>query len=108
MTGVQTCALPISQEALNASETNYRSLVERSPDAIFLHRDGTFVYANPAGMRLLGVETPQQLLGRSVFDIVPPEIRDIIRQRIKQAAEGGMTSPLEQEILRPINADERG
>ena len=89
-----------AQEALNASETNYRSLVERSPDAIFLHRDGTFVYANPAGMRLLGVETPQQLLGRSVFDIVPPEIRDIIRQRIKQAAEGGMTSPLEQEILR--------
>jgi two-component system, cell cycle sensor histidine kinase and response regulator CckA len=89
-----------AEEALGQSEANYRLLVEHSPDAIFLHRDGTFVYANPAGLKLLGAEKPQQVLGQSVFDIVPPENRDLIRQRIRQAAEGGTTPPLEQKILR--------
>ena len=62
-----------TQEALRESEENYRALVELSPDAIFLHREGKFVYANPAALKLLGADQPQQLLGRSVFDIVPPE-----------------------------------
>ena len=47
-----------AQEALGQSEANYRSLVERSPDAIFLHREGKFVYANPAGLKLLGAAEP--------------------------------------------------
>ncbi len=89
-----------AQEALGASESNYRSLVERSPDAIFLHRDGTFVYANSAGLKLLGATGPQELLGRPVFDIVPPENRALIGQRFQHAVAGGMAPLLEQKILR--------
>jgi PAS domain S-box-containing protein len=89
-----------SQEALSASEANYRALVENSPDSIHLHREGKFVYANPACLKLLGAAQPQQILGRSVFDIVPPENRDLVRQRIRQATEGGMTPLLEQQIMR--------
>ena len=89
-----------AQEGLSASEANYRLLVESSPDGILLHRDGTFVYANAAGLKLLGAETPPQLLGRSVFDIVPPENRELVAHRIRQAAEGGMTAPIELKLLR--------
>jgi PAS domain S-box-containing protein len=89
-----------AQEALTASEANYRSLVERSPDAIFLHRDGKFVYANPAALKLFGAEKPQQVLGLSIFDIVPPENHDLVDRRIRQAAGGETTPPLEQQILR--------
>ena len=89
-----------AQEALVASEANYRSLVERSPDAILLHREGKFVYANPAGLKLLRAAQPQQILGRPVFDIVPPENRDFIRERIQQASEGGRPPLLEQQIVR--------
>jgi PAS domain S-box-containing protein len=89
-----------AQEALVASEANYRSLVERSPDAIFLHREGTFVYANPAGLKLLGATKPQEVLGRSVFDLVPPENRDLIGRRFRQAVEGGVNPLLEQKVLR--------
>jgi PAS domain S-box-containing protein len=98
-----------AQEALSQSEANYRLLIERSPDAILLHRDGMFVYANPAGLKLLGAEKPHQVLGRPVFDIVPPENRDVVGRRIRQAVEGGMTPPLEQKILRldgtPLDAE---
>jgi PAS domain S-box-containing protein len=89
-----------AQEALGESESNYRSLVERSPDAIFIHRDAEFVYANPAGLRLLHAETQQQLLGHPLSGIVPPENQEKIRRRIQEACEGGATPALEQKILR--------
>lgn len=37
-----------SQLALRESEARYRELVERSPEAIIVHRDGFLQYANPA------------------------------------------------------------
>jgi PAS domain S-box-containing protein len=89
-----------AQEALSASEANYRSLVERSPDGILLHRDGAFVYANPTALKLLGAENPEQILGRSVFDIVPQENADLVRQRIEQATVRGPAPLLEQKIRR--------
>ena len=42
------------QEALKESEERYRSLVELSPDAIVVHREGKFVYVNPAAIKLWG------------------------------------------------------
>jgi len=89
-----------AQEALGASEANYRSLVERSPNAILLHQDGTLVYASPAALKLLGAEKPQQVLGRPILDAVLPENRDVVRRRIQQATEGTTTPILEQRILR--------
>ena len=89
-----------AQEALSESEANYRLLVEGSPDATFVHAEGRFVYANTAALKLLGATEPQQLLGRDVFDIVPPEDQAVIRQRIQCVTSREMTSLLEQKILR--------
>jgi PAS domain S-box-containing protein len=89
-----------AQEALSESESNYRSLVELSPDAIFLHTEGHFVFANPAGLKLLGVDQPQQVLGRSVFDVVAPECRESIGQRIQRVLGRERTPLLEQTIHR--------
>ena len=89
-----------AQEALTASEANYRALVERSPDAVFLHRDGKFVYTNPAAVKLLGAERPEQVLGRSIYDIVPPENRKFVEQRVGQETGGESTPLVEQRIMR--------
>ena len=90
----------LAQEARRESEDNYRALIELSPNAIFLHCEEKFVYANPATLKLLGADQPEQLLGRSVFDIVPPENHDTIHRRIRHAGAGGLTPPLDQRILR--------
>ena len=89
-----------AQEALGESESNYRSLVEQFPDAVLIHRDAKFVYANPAGLQLLRAGTAEQLIRRTVWDIIPPENQAAVRARIQQAAEGGRVPPLEQTILR--------
>ena len=42
-------------ERLRASVDNYRHLAELAPDAVFVHRDGVLLFANPAGWHLLGL-----------------------------------------------------
>lgn len=64
---------------LRESEEKYRLLVELSAEATLIHRDGTIVYINPAGMRLLGGSSPEEILGRAVLDIVHPEAREAVR-----------------------------
>jgi DNA-binding response OmpR family regulator len=39
------------QQSVRESEERYRRLVELSPDGIFVHVDGKFVFMNPAGAR---------------------------------------------------------
>jgi diguanylate cyclase (GGDEF)-like protein/PAS domain S-box-containing protein len=72
------------QEAVKESEERYRLLVELSPDGIVVHFEGSFVFVNPAGARLLGASAPDQLLGTSIFDIVHPDSREIDRLRLQQ------------------------
>src|SRR5208283_1140644 len=55
-----------AQSALRESEERYRQLVELSPNGIVIARNGRIAYANPAGARLLGASTAQELLGRPV------------------------------------------
>lgn len=62
-------------EVLKRAEQNFRSLIERAPDAIAVERDGRFVYANPGMVKLLGAGSLGEVLGRSVWDFVHPDDR---------------------------------
>jgi PAS domain S-box-containing protein len=69
------------QAALMRGERRYRALVDSSPDAIFLVRDGRFSYLNPSALRLFGAADAGQMLGRSVLDHIHPDFHDSVRQR---------------------------
>lgn len=62
-----------AEGALRESEERYRLLIETSPDIIGVHYQGRILYANPAGARLLGVEKPEDLVGRPVMEFVHPD-----------------------------------
>jgi PAS domain-containing protein len=49
---------------LKQSEARYRVLLDLSPDAIFVHRDGVMAMANRSALRLFGAEQEEQLLGQ--------------------------------------------
>ncbi|HKQ26217.1 MAG TPA: PAS domain S-box protein [Burkholderiales bacterium] len=90
-----------AESALREAEDRYRRLVELSPDAVLIHQDLKYVYLNRASVALLGAARPEDLLGRSVLDFVPPEFRDLIRERIRMQVEDGKTPPpMEQTYLR--------
>ncbi len=56
-----------AEEALKESEERYRRLVELSPDAIVVHREGKFIYVNPAAVTLWGANSAQDLIGKSIL-----------------------------------------
>src|SRR6185295_721456 len=68
--------------ALKESEERYRSLVELSPDAIVVHHDGKFTYVNPAAVQLWGATAPEDLIGRSILDVVHPDYREHVKEGI--------------------------
>jgi PAS domain S-box-containing protein len=84
------------EEALRESEESYRSLVETSPDAIFLHEEGRIVYLNPAAVRLFGAGSAEDLCGRNALDFIHPDDREEIKNRRHFIMTRGMLAPLKE------------
>lgn len=71
------------ERALAASEAQHRLIVEGQSELISLaSADGVLTYVNPAYARCLGL-TPRDLVGRSLYDFVDDEHRDLVRDRIE-------------------------
>ena len=85
--------------ALYASQERYRTLVELSPDAIFINRDNQVDFINPAGLALFGAVEAGQLLGKSPFELFHPDDHAIIARRIQQLKNGQSSLPLIQEKI---------
>lgn len=70
---------------LKESEERYRTLVELSPVAIGIHSEGKVVYANSAAVKLFGAESDNELIGKSIMDLVYPSFKDLVQERVKRA-----------------------
>jgi PAS domain S-box-containing protein len=64
-----------AERALRESEERYRRLVEVSPDAILVYRDGKILYVNTTGVRMFGARSVETLIGLDVSDLTPREDR---------------------------------
>jgi PAS domain S-box-containing protein len=83
------------------SENRYRSLVELSPDALFVHVHGKIVYANPAALTIFGARDVSELSGRSLMDFVGPASKAVVETRIRNLLQrGGVAPPLEEDWVR--------
>ena len=91
----------VAEDALKESEERYRKLVELSPQAIAVHSEGKFTYLNPAATKLWGASSPDELVGRSIFDVVDPDTRHKVQERIDQILQQQTPSALtEQRCVR--------
>jgi PAS domain S-box-containing protein len=102
-----------TEQALKESEERYRKLIEMSPQAIAVHTDGKFTYLNPAAVELWGAQTAEELLGRSVFDVVDPGSHQKVRERLARIVNEQTPSSLtEQKCIRldgqPIDVEVTG
>jgi len=89
-----------SETRLRDSEERYRSLVELSPDAIVVHSEGVYRYVNPAGVKLFGAASADELIGRKVLDLTPPGHREIVAMRSIRVLEGNVIPLTESLVLR--------
>ena len=90
-----------AEATVRRSEANFRMLIEYAPTAMFVHREGRYVYVNPAAVAMLGYHSADEIVGRPVLDFVHPDDRDVIRQRMVQVVAAGSTVPNIARMLRP-------
>jgi len=89
-----------AETLLRESEERYRSLVELSPDAIMLHTDGRFIFANRATLKLLGATTAEEIIGTKVIDRVHPAWRDKVQHRFAELYSGTEVPMIEEQLIR--------
>jgi len=70
--------------AVRESEERYRRLLEQSFDAIAIHKNKKIAFLNESAAKILGAATPQDLIGRSIFDLIHPDSRRDIEERIRK------------------------
>ena len=86
---------------LKDSEERYRSLVDISPDAIFIQSEGRIAFINPAGVKLFGATSSEELIGKPVLELMHPDFRGIVKERIRILKEERAEVPvLEEKYLR--------
>jgi PAS domain-containing protein len=89
------------EEALRSSEKNYRILTEWSPDAVIVYRDEAIRYANQAFLRLMEGDPAGPPVSRDLLDMIQPEKKEIVRERIRQASLGAQGEVADVRLMQP-------
>jgi PAS domain S-box-containing protein len=89
------------ESRLRESEERYRTLVELSPDAIAVERNGEILFVNSTAVRLAGTEKAEDLIGRPIIDFLHPDYREQAQEQLATIRrERVPLPPTEKKILR--------
>jgi len=88
-----------SKRRAEASEQRLRAFLEQCPECVKVLRPaGTVVEMNAAGLRMVEADSPDRVVGKSVFELIAPEDRarfEAMHERVCH----GTTAGLEFEIV---------
>lgn len=87
--------------ALKESENNYLSIIESSPDGIGIHCDGKIVFVNRQLEKMLGAQRREEIMTKTVMELVHPDSRADVANRMKIMAESGKpVRMIEEKFIR--------
>jgi len=88
-----------AEEALRVSESRLRAIVDAEPECVkIMTADGELVQMNAAGLAMLEVDRPEQVIGKSLMTFVLPEYREAVRTLSADILQG-KKARLEFEIV---------
>ncbi|MGD0579152.1 MAG: PAS domain S-box protein, partial [Bryobacteraceae bacterium] len=70
-----------AEEALRSSEKRYRQLVESLPVGILVHSNLRIVYVSPAGLRMCGASSLDDVVGQPIYCLIHPDHHEEVRRR---------------------------
>ena len=68
--------------SVHRSSGELQTLLDRLPDLVLIHRDGTVLWANRAVVKTLGYDRPEDLVGKSMLELVPPAYHEVLKSRL--------------------------
>ncbi len=82
-------------------EELFKSIIEKSNDAILVVSDSTIVYLNEMTAKLCGYGSPDEIMGKNAFEFLPKGYRSLFMERMRSRLEG-KPQPIrfDHEILR--------
>ncbi len=81
------------------ANAQFRTIIETTPECVkIVAPDGTLLFMNPPGLRMVGAASAEALTGRNVYDIIAPEDRDRFRE-FNEMVCGGERASLHFEIV---------
>lgn len=78
---------------IKESEDFYRTVITKSPMSILLVKEGKITFTNPVLQKLMGRKKSGQLTGKSALEIVAPDYRKIVAERLKVLSDGKSNKP---------------
>jgi PAS domain S-box-containing protein len=93
--------LDISERKRREQETElrYESLVQHLPLGVGVHVGGKLVFANRYAYQIMGAK-PNELIGKSVLDMVHPDYQHAVIERIAKVAVGESLPLMEEKFIR--------
>ncbi|HCY63423.1 MAG TPA: hypothetical protein DHV59_11460 [Oxalobacteraceae bacterium] len=86
------------ETSLRQAEELYRTLVEMSPDAIYLLYQGKIIFSNSAGLRLAGATGSNRLQGKDFIELVCPGDRKTVTEKLQQLTQAEQIVSVEGRI----------
>lgn len=77
------------QSALDTFRKQMRAVSDLAPVAMWITDAQQIVFANRACARLFGAADPADLMGRTIFELMPAESHVALRRRLEEAQAGG-------------------
>ena len=90
----------ILDAAWRESEERFRAIVDASPECVKLvSADGTVLQMNASGLAIVGADRAEQVVGKSVYDLIAPHDRDRYRA-FNQSVCAGARGSLEFDLVK--------
>ena len=97
--GLWNAQIRRQRKKLRESERRYRSLADNSEVGIIqITPDGTSIYLNPAMIKMIDAESPEQVIGKNIIDFIDPSFRDIVEKE-REKRRQNISSTYEVELV---------
>jgi len=90
-----------AERRLRESEDRYRTLVNTTPEAVTVtDLEGKITYVAPQTLTLHGYDKPEELLGKSAFEMIEPKDHKKAKANMKKTFEKGIVRDIEYILLK--------
>ncbi len=66
----------ITRDLLDESENKYQTLIHQLPFILIIHKDGYIRFINQTGKKLTNSKRFRDVIGKNIFEFIPPELRE--------------------------------
>jgi PAS domain S-box-containing protein len=88
-----------AERSLRESEERFRGIVDTTPECVkLIAADGTIRHMNSSGLKMVGADSADEVVGKSVYDLIAAKDRDRFRELHDRIC-GGDRGSLEFEIV---------